>query len=361
MLVFMTSRLSLQAELAERTLELVRISSLTGNEGSIADRVHGMLAAVPSLRVRRKGHCVLGDLGQGHPHLILAGHLDTVPDQGGSAPAQDGDQILGLGSSDMKSGLAVMLALAQSNAPRSGRLSLVFYDGEEGPISGNGLGPLLDSEPELTKADLALLLEPTNNLIELGCQGTMHARVSIRGVAAHSARPWMGRNAIHLALPLLTRVAGLPLREVRMGEAAYREVLNVTLIEGGRSRNVLPDRATLNLNFRFAPDRTIENAEAYVRALCPETAEVEIVDAALAAPPRLDALLVQQFVTHVGGEIRGKQGWTDVAQFAARGVPAINFGPGLPELAHRKDERVPVSNVVHSYEVLESFLEQMGR
>jgi len=351
----------LKTTLAERTLELVRIPSVTGNEGAIADQVERVLQEGPSLRVRRKGQCVLGDLGRGHPHLILAGHLDTVPDQGGPSPAQQGDQILGLGSSDMKSGLAVMLAVAQSHALKSGRLTLVFYDGEEGPISGNGLGPLLDSEPELAQADLALLLEPTNNLIELGCQGTMHARVSIRGVAAHSARPWMGRNAIHLALPLLTRVAGLPLREVRMGEATYREVLNVTLIEGGRSRNVLPDRVTLNLNFRFAPDRTVENAEAYVRALCPETAEVEIVDAAPAAPPRLDAPLLQQFVKQVGGKVSGKQGWTDVAQFAARGVPALNFGPGLPELAHRRDERVPVDNLLTSYEVLEFFLEQMGK
>ena len=344
--------------LVERTLELMRIPSVTGNEDAIAHHVHAVLQGMEGMRARRIGRSVIGEGGQGHPHVVLAGHLDTVPDQGSPAPARSGDQIVGLGSSDMKSGLAVMLALAK--APKAGRLTLVFYDGEEGPISGNGLGPLLDAEPDLTRADLALLLEPTDNAIELGCQGAMHARVTLQGIAAHSARPWMGRNAIHLSLPLLTRVAGLPIRHVKLGEAIYREVLNVTLIDGGRARNVLPDRCALNLNFRFAPDRSLETAEAYVRALCPETAEVEIVDAAPAAPPRLDAPLVRQFMTAVGKPVRGKQGWTDVAQFAARGVPAINFGPGLPELAHRRDERVPVDNLQHAHESLERFLAQVG-
>jgi succinyl-diaminopimelate desuccinylase len=340
--------------LVERTLELMRIPSVTGNEDAIAGHVEGVLERSEGVRVRRIGRSVVGDLGHGHPHVVLAGHLDTVPDQGGPAPALSNDHILGLGSSDMKSGLAVMLALAK--APKAGRLTVVFYDGEEGPISGNGLGPLLDANPDLAQADLALLLEPTDNKVELGCQGTMHAQVTVHGVPAHSARPWMGRNAIHLAVPLLTRVAGLPIREVKMGQAAYREVMNVTLIEGGRSRNVLPGQCTLNLNFRFAPDRTVETAEAYLRALCPQSAEVEIVDAAPAAPPRLDAPLVQQFMKTVEGPVRGKQGWTDVAQFAARGVPAINFGPGLPELAHRRDERVPVENLRRAYDTLKSFL-----
>jgi len=343
--------------LVERTLELMRIPSVTGNEAALADHVRGILEGIAGSRVQCNGKSVVGDFGKGHPHVVLAGHLDTVPDQGGPAPALQQDQIVGLGSSDMKSGLTVMLALAR--VPERGRLTTIFYDGEEGPISGNGLGPLLDAEPDLAKADLALLLEPTDNKIELGCQGTMHARVTIHGVAAHSARPWMGRNAIHLALPLLTRVAGLPMRVVRMGDAVYREVLNVTLIEGGRSKNVLPNQCTLNLNFRFAPDRSIEAAETYLKALCPRTAEVDIVDAAPPALPRLDAPLVQQFVTKMGGDVRAKQGWTDVAQFAARGVPAINFGPGLPELAHRKDERVPVENLRYSHERLGLFLDQV--
>jgi succinyl-diaminopimelate desuccinylase len=346
--------------LAARTLELMRIPSVTGNEDAIANHVAGVLERSEGVSVRRFGRSVTGDLGRGHPHVVVAGHLDTVPDQGGPAPALENDHIVGLGSSDMKSGLAVMIALGAAKIMRRGRLTVVFYDGEEGPISGNGLRALLDAEPELSKADLALLLEPTDNQIELGCQGTMHARVTVHGVPAHSARPWMGRNAIHLGLPLLTRVAGLPIREVRLGEAVYREVMNVTLIEGGRSRNVLPGGCTLNVNFRFAPDRTLENAETYLRALCPASAEVEIVDAAPAAPPWLDAPLVQQFVKTVGGTARGKQGWTDVAQFAGRGVPAVNFGPGLPELAHRRDERVPVENLQHAYDLLHSFLTQVG-
>ena len=348
--------MTIQDELVERTLELMRIPSVTGNEDAIALYVERVLGKTDGVNVRRHGRSVVADRGKGRPHVVLAGHLDTVPDQGSPAPVVDADRIVGLGSSDMKSGLAVMLTLAATSKKSKGRLSLVFYDGEEGPISGNGLAPLLDAESEVTAADLALLLEPTANLIELGCQGTMHARVTIPGVAAHSARPWMGRNAIHLALPLLSRVAGLPIREVRMGEAVYREVMNVTLIDGGRSRNVLPDRCTLNINFRFAPDRSVENAESYLRTFCPEAAEVEIVDAAPAAPPRLDAPFVQKFLNAVGGEVRAKQGWTDVAQFALRGVPALNFGPGLPELAHRRDERVPVENLVRCHEILECFL-----
>jgi succinyl-diaminopimelate desuccinylase len=356
----MISRTSLSSALVERTLELMRIPSLTGAEDAIADHVQAVLDGIGLGKVLRHGRSVIGDFGAGRPHVVLAGHLDTVPEQGGPSPALQDDQVVGLGSSDMKSGLAVMLALAERSKKTKGRVTLVFYDGEEGALSGNGLGPLLDAHPDLAKADLALLLEPTANIVELGCQGTMHARITIRGVAAHSARPWMGRNAIHLVLPLLTRVAGLPMRNVRMGEAAYREVMNVTLIDGGRARNVLPDRCTLNVNFRFAPDRTVEEAEAYLRAFCPETAEVEIVDAAPAAPPRQDAPLVRRFLEATGGTVRGKQGWTDVAQFASRGVPAVNFGPGLPELAHRKDERVPVENLLRAYETLDAFLDRVS-
>jgi succinyl-diaminopimelate desuccinylase len=355
-------RAALAAELAELTLDLMRVPSPTGHEEAIADLVVSRLGTRGGARVARHGRSVVAFLGEGSPLVVLAGHLDTVPEQGHPEPAAVGSDLVGLGSSDMKSGLAVMLRLAESVAreggrnARQGRLALVFYDGEEGPMSGNGLSDLFEREPDLGRADLAVLLEPTANAVELGCQGSLHARITFRGVAAHSARPWMGRNAIHLAAPFLSRVAGLPIREVAMGDALFREAMSVTLAQGGASRNVIPERFAVNLNLRFAPDRSVEEAKAHVATFIPPGADCEFVDAAPGAAPRPDVPLVRKFLEESGLPVKGKQAWTDVAQFAARGVPAFNFGPGLPELAHRRDERVPVENLVRAYRVLAGFL-----
>jgi succinyl-diaminopimelate desuccinylase len=366
----MPSTETLARTLARRTLELVRIPSVSGGEEAIAGHVHDFLDAhTAPASLRRRGASVVARYGDGAPTLVLAGHLDTVPENGHPAPSLDGERVHGLGSTDMKGALAVMMTLAERRAaPSGGRggsgppsWSLVFYDNEEVAFERNGLRPLFAAEPWLAAAGLALLLEPTDNAVELGCLGTLHARVTFRGRAAHSARPWAGENAVHKAAPFLARIAALPVREVTEGPATFREVVSVTMAEGGKARNVIPDRFDLNVNFRFAPDRTPSQAEDHVRSLVPEGAEVVITDSAPAASARADAPLLKRFIREGGLDARAKQAWTDAAQFAQHGVPAANFGPGVPELAHRRDESVPVANLVRSYEVLASFLEILAR
>jgi len=354
--------------LAATTLDLVKIPSPSGSEDAAADYVERRLReAAPAGVVSRHGRAVVARLGEGRPRLVLAGHLDTVPENGNFAPEIRDGEVRGLGSTDMKGALAVMLALAgnrEGGIPGPGSagpsLGFVFYDNEETAYAANGLRPLFDLEPWLGEADLALLLEPTGNEVELGCLGTLHARVVFAGTAAHSARPWTGKNAIHAAAPFLTRLAGLGERVVDDDPARFREVLNATLARGGTARNVIPSRFEVNVNFRFAPDRTPEAAAEHMRSLVPPEAEMEIVDLAPAAAPHSEHPLVRRLVEVAGAEPRGKQAWTDVAQFAGHGVPAVNFGPGIPELAHKAEERVPVANLVACYRTLAAFLASVG-
>jgi succinyl-diaminopimelate desuccinylase len=288
---------------------------------------------------------------------VLAGHLDTVPHNDHPEPAMEGNDVIGLGTTDMKGALAVMLTLAERlPAATAIPVGFVFYECEEVAWERNGLRPLFELEPWLGEAELALLLEPTANRLELGCLGSLHASVTFRGVPAHSARPWMGENAIHAAAPFLERIASIPPRQVTDGPVIFREVVSVTLAEGGHARNVIPDRFRVNVNLRFPPDRSLEDAETYLRSLVPQGAAVEMVDRSPAAPARAEAPGLDRLIRGSGLEIAAKQAWTDVSQFAARGVPAANLGPGIPELAHRRDERVPVKNLVESYEVLSRFL-----
>ncbi len=345
--------------LAERALELVRIPSVSGREEAVADHVHrGLAAATAPVFLRRHGNAVVAAYGSERPRLVLAGHLDTVPPNGNPEPAFDGETVTGLGSTDMKGALAVMIALAEAAAPRGGEprtalpFGLVFYDREETAYETNGLRPLFAAEPWLAEAELALLLEPTANRMELGCLGTLHALVTFHGAAAHSARPWTGENAIHEAAPFIETVARIGERELRQGPAVFREVIAVTLVEGGTTRNVVPDRCTVNVNFRYAPDRSPEAAEAHLRSLVPEGATVEITDLAPAAAARADAPLLARLIRDEGLEAAAKQAWTDAAQFAEHGVAAANFGPGLPELAHHREERVPAANLVRCFDVL---------
>jgi succinyl-diaminopimelate desuccinylase len=351
--------------LARRTLELVSIPSPSGNEYAVAGHVEGFLREqTPNAVINRHGLGMVARFGTKEPLVVLAGHLDTVPPNGNPTPAIHDGNVVGLGATDMKGALAVMLTLAEAYSPEAGEpspgtsrsLGLVFYDCEEVEFERNGLRTLFEREPWLSGASLALLLEPTDNKIELGCQGTLHARVTFHGTAAHSARPWTGKNAIHRAAPFLDWLAGAPVQEVRNGPAVYREVISATMAEGGSARNVIPDRFTVNVNFRFAPDRTLDDAEEYVRSIVPKDASVEIVDAAPAAPPQADTPLLKRLIEDFSLEIGAKQGWTDVAQFAEMGVPAANFGPGIPELAHKRDELVPIKNLVKSYELLAVFL-----
>jgi succinyl-diaminopimelate desuccinylase len=249
--------------LAGRTLELVRIASPSGEEARIADHVERFLTDRTSpAHLARHGNALVARFGDRRPLVVLGGHLDTVPANRNPDPAIEESKVVGLGATDMKGALAVMLTLAEEwPEATTGSLGLVFYDCEEVAFERNGLRKLFPVEPWLTEADLALMLEPTANVLELGCLGTLHARVTFHGKAAHSARPWTGENAIHQAAPFLHWLAEAPIQDVGSGQIVYREVINATLAEGGTVRNVIPDRFTLNINFRFAPDRSIEEAE----------------------------------------------------------------------------------------------------
>ncbi len=352
--------------LAARTLELARIPSPSGEEAALADHLHRHLAehTRPAF-LRRHGNALVAgygfDAGEGPPRVVLAGHLDTVPRHNHPEPGIRGGDVVGLGTTDMKGALAVMAALAETLSKDSEdfqakSFALVFYDCEEIAFARNGLRRLFLLEPWLGEPELALILEPTGNVLELGCLGTLHARVTFHGVSAHSARPWLGENAIHKAGPFLASLAAMGAREVTDGPAVFREVVSATMAEGGNARNVIPDRFTVNVNLRFAPDRAPEAAERYLRSLVPAGATVEITDLAPAAPPRIEAPLLTRLLVRSGLTARAKQAWTDVAQFAAHGVPAANLGPGDPELAHKQDERVRIPALVKCFDVLSDFL-----
>jgi succinyl-diaminopimelate desuccinylase len=354
------------ATLADLLETLVNIPSVTGNEAAIANWVAGRLNALGRGELHRSGHSLVwrgprGAAGSGRaprPQVVLAGHLDTVPPNGNAVARREGSRLHGLGSSDMKAGDAVMLALLESLDPAPLRFDLaaVFYDAEEGPLANNGLGRVLGEFPWLKEARLAILLEPTNLNVELGCIGSMNAEVRVTGTAAHSARPWLGVNAIERAAPWLAEITRFPVTPVDVGGCEYRETLQVTTLRAGRARNVVPDELVANLNYRFPPDRTLEQAGARLRALVPHEFEFAIVDQ---SPPGIvhgDLPEVREFVTRFGARIAGKQGWTDVAQFTAAGVPAFNFGPGVAEQAHQAGEYCPLENLDVAYRWLAEFL-----
>ena len=342
--------------LAERTLQLCEIRSPIGHESEIAAHVHQALAGS-----ERIGNAVVaGRVTGAKPAVILAGHLDTVPLQEGDFPARvEKGRIFGRGASDMKGALAVMIELwhnlRKSELPVE--LVEVFYDREEGPIADNGLLPLLEQRPDLRKAALALCLEPTDLALQLGCCGSMHATLTFRGRSAHSARPWQGENAIHKAGALLTHLKDLQRREVRCGELTFYEVVSVTRIDGFTGRNVVPARCELNVNFRFAPGKSLEQAEAELQALAQaHGAECVVTDRAPSGPVILDNPLLQEFRALTAAPIEAKQAWTDVAQLAALGIPAANFGPGEQAQAHQRHESCGEEALDKAYKQLERFL-----
>jgi succinyl-diaminopimelate desuccinylase len=297
------------------------------------------------------------------PLVLLAGHLDTVPAQGNEKPRLDHGRLFGLGSTDMKAGLAVMLELAATLSAAEARFDLayVFYECEEIAFEKNGLRRLWTEAPWLAQADLAILLEPTDCAVELGCLGSINAEYTAIGRAAHSARPWLGENAVYKALPFLEKLASMEPRPVTLAGVTYQETLQVTKLAAGIGRNVVPERLVFNVNRRFAPHRRPEDAVEELRALTPPGFEFHLVDVSPPAPPSADRALVAEFLERFGLERRAKQAWTDVAQFTERGVPAFNFGPGVPELAHRPDESVPVANLDRAYRVLRTFLSAEAR
>jgi succinyl-diaminopimelate desuccinylase len=294
--------------------------------------------------------------------VALAGHLDVVRTEHDGAPRIEGDKLYGPGSADMKSGLAAMLELVESGfaAQTAVDLTLVFYAREEGPFADNELGPVLEQVPELGQVELAVCLEPSDNKLQLGATGSIHAEVTFVGRTSHSARPWQGENAIQKAGPFLTDLAARAPRESIIDGFTYRTVTSATLAEGGRGRNIIPDRFKLNVNHRFAPDTTLEGAQREVEALVAGRAEVRFTDLSPAAPPFAEHPLVRALRESGIAGIEPKQAWTDVARFAALGVPAVNFGPGEQAQAHQKNEWTTLSKLDTGYAILTIFLSRIA-
>ncbi|NJC23026.1 succinyl-diaminopimelate desuccinylase [Arthrobacter pigmenti] len=334
------------ADVAQLTADIMDIESVSGNEKALADAVGAVLRSCEHLEVVREGDSLIARTNLGRQErVILAGHLDTVPlphVQGsrGTVPSRwEGDVLYGRGATDMKGGVAVQLALAVALTEPSRDVTYVFYDHEEVEASLSGLGRLVGSFPEWLQGDFAVLLEPTNGTVEGGCNGTARFDVTTTGRAAHSARAWMGENAIHGVAEVLVRLRDHEPATVTVDGLDFRESLNAVLITGGTAGNVIPDRAVVEVNYRFAPDKTPEQAEEYVRSLL-EGFDVVRTDAAAGARPGLNHPAAAEFVAAVGEEPKPKYGWTDVARFSAMGIPAVNFGPGDPLLAHSDDEHV---------------------
>jgi succinyl-diaminopimelate desuccinylase len=324
---------------------LVDIESVSGGEGRLADLIAGSLNGLPHLTVHRDGNAVVARTELGLPSRVaIAGHIDTVP-SAGNLPSRTQDGVLhGLGSCDMKGGVAVALVLAAGLARPSRDVTYVFYDCEEVEARRNGLLRLSRTAPALLAADFAILMEPTAGLVEGGCQGTMRAAVRATGKRAHSARSWMGRNAIHEAGAILDVLRGYTPREPVVDGLTYHEGLNAVGISGGIAGNVIPDECAITVNYRFAPDRDLAGAERHLREVFAGW-EMEITDAAGGARPGLDSPAAASFAAAMGGTPRAKLGWTDVARFAALGVPAVNFGPGDPVFAHASNEQVPLGQI----------------
>ncbi|WP_433268568.1 succinyl-diaminopimelate desuccinylase [Actinosynnema sp. CS-041913] len=352
----MADTLHLAADPVELTAALVDVPSVSGAEADLADLVERSLREQTPLEVVRSGNAVLARTNLGLPkRVIFAGHLDTVP-VNDNLPSRLEDGVLhGLGTCDMKGGDAVMLNLAATTENPRYDLTFVFYDCEEVEAVRNGLGRIERELRDWLDADLAIVCEPSNAAVEAGCQGTMRIELRTSGVRAHTARGWMGVNAIHAVGEALRRLEGYQARTVDIDGCVYREGLQAVKIEGGVAGNVVPDGCVLTVNHRFAPDRTPEQAEQHLREVF-EGFDVTVTDSSAGALPGLHAEAARELVRAAGGTPVAKLGWTDVARFAALGMPAVNFGPGDPTLAHTRQENVPVNQIRQCREVLRRFI-----
>ena len=348
--------LHLAADPADLTAALIDIASVSGEEKPLADLVERELAALGRYEIARIGNTVLARTTLGRPtRVVLAGHLDTVPIAGNVPSRRDGDDIHGCGATDMKSGDGMLLHLAATLAEPARDLTFIFYECEEIEHDRNGLTHVQAQRPDYLVGDLAILGEPTNGRVEAGCQGTLSVLVSTRGTRAHAARSWLGDNAIHAAAPILARLAAFQPRTVEVDGCEYREGLNAVGISGGVASNIIPDECVVRVNLRFAPDRDVAGAEALVKEVF-DGFDVTVLDAAAGARPGLTAPAAAEFVAAAGGEAIAKYGWTDVARFAALGIPAVNYGPGDPGLAHTPGEHVSATQIRQMTEVLRRFL-----
>jgi succinyl-diaminopimelate desuccinylase len=363
--------LDLRQDVALLTAAIMDINSVSGNETGLADAVETALRGIPELQVLRDGDALIARTELGLPErVILAGHLDTVPlpvtyGARGTVPSSwdsgvPGEGVLfGRGATDMKGGVAVQLALAATmfdgGAAPKRDVTFVFYDHEEVEEAKSGLGRLVRNHGDLLAGDFAILLEPTDGTVEGGCNGTMRLEATTVGEAAHSARAWMGSNAIHAAAPVLSRLAAYEPQTVNVDGLEYRESLNAVRIKGGTAANVIPDRCVVEINYRFAPDKSPDQAEAHVREVL-EGFDVVRTDSAAGARPGLNHPAAASFVAAVGAEPKPKYGWTDVARFSELGIPAVNFGPGDPLLAHKDNEHVEAEAIRECLRALRAWL-----
>jgi succinyl-diaminopimelate desuccinylase len=348
-------------DLLALTADLVAIPSVSFEERPLVDHLEAALRRVGWLQTERVGDNLVARTALGRrQRVILAGHTDTVAPNGNERPRVEADRLYGIGATDMKGGLAVMLELATSLAAPEVDVSFVFYAREEVASAHSGLKEIAAARPDLLEGDVALLGEPTLGALEAGCQGSLRLRVRLRGERAHTARPWMGRNAIHRLGALLTAVDAYEERCPDLQGCQFREALQAVAVEGGVAGNVVPDRVEVTLNHRFAPDRSAQQAEAHVREVIAmsleEGDEIEVVDVAHPAAPSLDHPLIAALVARNGLPVRAKLGWTDVAFFAQRGVPAANFGPGDATIAHTADEYVERADLERVHGALRDLL-----
>ena len=356
--------LAVDSDLVGLTAAICDIPSVSGDERALADAIEATLRDRPHLEVHRDADAVVARTNLGRDRrVVVAGHIDTVPVARNLPTRLEGDTLWGRGTVDMKGGVAVALALAcELGTPQAlpgVDLTWVFYDHEEVEATLNGLGRLARNRPELLRGDFAILGEPSNAGIEGGCNGTMRVEVRTRGVAAHSARSWTGSNAIHAAAEVLARLDTYEPRTIEVDGLAYREGMNAVGISGGIAGNVIPDECVVTVNFRFAPSRDEAEAEKHLRDLFAGY-DVEVTDSSPGARPGLDAPMARDFTDAVlavsGATPRPKYGWTDVARFAELGIPAVNFGPGDPLLAHKDDERLPVAQLASCRDSLRAWL-----
>ena len=352
--------LNLEGDLVELTRAICDIESVSGNEKELADAIESALAKYSHLEVIRDGDAIVARTNFGHAtRVVIAGHIDTVP-VANNLPVKllpmEREQVLwGRGTVDMKAGVAVQLKLAATLDKTNTDVTWVFYDHEEVEASLNGLGRIARNRPDLLDASFAVLCEPSNAQVEGGCNGTIRVEVRARGVKAHSARSWMGKNAVHASAEILNRLNAYESQSVEVDGLVYRESMNAVLISGGMATNVIPDECVVTVNYRFAPSKSGDEAESHLRELF-DGFEIVMTDLSEGARPGLDRPEAAAFVAATGSEPKPKYGWTDVARFSALGIPAVNFGPGDPNKAHADDENVPVSQIFACEAALRTWL-----
>jgi succinyl-diaminopimelate desuccinylase len=353
-------KLNLLGDVAELTRDLVDIESVSGNEAQLADAIEKALAGFPHLSLTRDGNAIVAKTATGKDQqVVIAGHLDTVP-VADNLPSKlmsfEREQVIwGRGSVDMKAGVAVMLKLAAEITNPEFDVVWVFYDQEEVDAAKNGIGRLVRNHPGLITGTFAILCEPTAATVEGGCNGTMRIEVALSGIKAHSARPWMGSNAIHKLGGVLEVLNDYIPEEIEVDGLVFRESLNAVMVSGGIAGNVIPDQVLLTLNYRFAPSRNVAEATEYIRNLFPDYL-FTVVDSAAGARPGMNSPQAQAFVAAVSAPVNPKYGWTDVARFSEMGIPAVNYGPGDPNKAHADDENVPASQIYACEQGLRKFL-----